>query len=142
MAKRVPFILTEKEFVIVQSFLKKGSAKVREYRRAEILLALHNQLSGRDIVRCFNIAEKTVKRVKDRYRVGGLEKALFDDKRSGRPKKFTPNQRAKITALACSTPPDGRGKWSLSLLRDKSIELKFTPSISRSQVARILKKTK
>ena len=48
---------------------------------------------------------------------------------------------AKITALACSKPPEGRAKWSLRLLADRVIELDFVETISHVSVRNILKKT-
>ncbi|RJY01635.1 IS630 family transposase, partial [Parashewanella spongiae] len=43
-------------------------------------------------------------------------------------------------ALACSTPPEGRCRWTLNLLRDKMIELKYIDNISRTSVHYALKK--
>ena len=36
--------------------------------------------------------------------------------RCGRPLTFDGYQRAQVTALACSTPPEGQSQWSLRLL--------------------------
>jgi putative transposase len=77
----------------------------------------------------------------DQYRENGLQ-ALYDRPRSGRPVKIDGEQRAKITALACSsTPPEGHAEWSLRLLADKVVELDFCEQISHTQVRTILKKT-
>jgi putative transposase len=66
---------------------------------------------------------------------------LQDKPRSGRPVEIDGEQRAKITALACSETPDGRGKWSLRLLAEKIVELELCEEISHTQVGKILKKT-
>jgi transposase len=76
----------------------------------------------------------------EQYREKGLQ-ALHDRPRSGRPIKIDGEQRAKITALACSTPPEGYAEWSLRLLADKAVELDFCEQISHTQVRTILKKT-
>jgi len=76
----------------------------------------------------------------DQYRENGLQ-ALYDRPRSGRPVKIDGEQRAKITALACSTPPEGHAEWSLRLLADKVVELGFSEQISHTHVGTILKKT-
>ena len=57
------------------------------------------------------------------------------------PPKCTGDVEARIIALACSEPPEGRSKWTLRLLSEKSVELKIIDSISHMQVGRILKKT-
>ena len=71
----------------------------------------------------------------------GLEAALTERPRSGTPPTFRGEQRAQITALACSDPPEGHARWSLRLLADKSVELGIVDSISHDTVSEILKKT-
>jgi transposase len=82
----------------------------------------------------------TLSTLADQYRENGLQ-ALYDRPRSGRPVKIDGEQRAKITALACSTPPEGHAEWSLRLLADKVVELDFCEQISHTHVRTILKKT-
>lgn len=142
MPKIIEFQLIEKDYDYLMNFLKKGKAFVREVKRAEVLLLLHNKFETIDIVYTLGVSQPTVTRVRQNYLKGGLEKALYDSKRTGSPRKFSTSDRAKITALACSKAPDGYAKWSLSLLADKLIELKYVESISKAQVGRILKKTK
>ena len=48
---------------------------------------------------------------------------------------------AKLVTLCCSEPPKGYAKWSLRLLADKMVELKYVESISHVAVRSILKKT-
>ncbi len=81
----------------------------------------------------------TVSIWRNKYLENGLD-FLTDQLRTGRPIKFDGEQRAKITALACSETPDGRAKWSLQLLADKAVELEFCESISPSKVREVLKK--
>lgn len=142
MPKIVHFELIEKDYDYLQNFLKKGKAFVREVKRAETLLLLHNQFKTLDIIQTLGVSQATVIRLKRYYLQSGLEKALYDEKRTGSPKKFSETDRAKITALACSKPPEGHAKWSLRLLADKLVELKYVESISKAQTGRILKKTK
>lgn len=59
---------------------------------------------------------------------------LYDQPRSGRPVEIDGNQRAKITALACSEPPQGYARWSLRLLADKVVELEYCDHISLTEV--------
>jgi len=142
MPKIIYYELKEKDYDYLSNFLKKGKAFVREVKRAEALLLLHNQFSVSDIVHTIGVSQPTVTRLRRNYLEGGLERALYDEKRTGSPKKFSPSDRAKITALACSKAPDGYAKWSLSLLADKLVELNYVESISKAQIGRILKKTK
>jgi hypothetical protein len=66
---------------------------------------------------------------------------LADQPRPGRPIKISGEQRAKITALACSEPPEGYERWNLRLLANKVVELGYCEHISHTEVADILKKT-
>ncbi len=61
---------------------------------------------------------------------GGLEDALYDKPRSGQPRKLDCKREAKLRAIACSSLPEGRGRWTLRLLADRLVELKLVESIS------------
>ena len=74
------------------------------------------------------------------YRERGLQ-AIQDQPRSGRSLVIDGQQRAKITSLTCSEPPEGYAQWSLPLLADKAIELGYVEGISHTEVRKILKKT-
>ena len=82
----------------------------------------------------------TVFNIKRRYLAQGLDVALYDRPRPGKPPKIDGAARAKITALACSTAPTGHARWTLRLLADKAVELGFCESISHETVKEVLKK--
>ena len=142
MPKIIKFRLKKKDYEELRKFLSKGRANARELKRAEVLMLHHKGINGKDIYRTLGVSEGRTRRIRKNYKSGGLKKALFDSSRPGKPKKFSPKDRAKITALACSDAPEGYGRWSLSLLAEKLVELKYVESISKAQVGRILKKTK
>lgn len=50
-------------------------------------------------------------------------------------------KEARLTKIACSTPPDGRSRWTLQLLADRLVELNVVDSISADTVGRVQKKT-
>lgn len=94
-----------------------------------------------EIATILSCAVGTVSNVKHRYEHEGLEAALREKPRSGRPVEIDGTQRAKLTALACSTAPTGHARWTLRLLADKAVELGFVEHISHNAVKEILKKT-
>lgn len=49
-------------------------------------------------------------------------------------------KEAQLTKLACSTPPDGRSRWTLQMLADKLVTLEVVDSISADTVGRVQKK--
>ena len=60
---------------------------------------------------------------------------------SARPRIFDGAAEAKLIALACSEPPKGRARWTLSLLEDKVVELNIVAKASDNTIGRTLKKT-
>jgi putative transposase len=71
----------------------------------------------------------------------GLTAALSERPRAGSPPVLTGKQAAFLVALACSTPPAGRHRWTLKLLADRFVELRQIDTISPNTVDRALKKT-
>ncbi len=65
---------------------------------------------------------------------------MEDKPRSGRPIGLSAEQKAQITAIACSEPPKGYARWSLRLLADRIVELQLVERISHTEVGRVLKK--
>jgi transposase len=98
-------------------------------------------LSDAHIADLLHVSRATIHRIRQRFVTGGLNAALEEQPRAGRPKVFSGREAAHITALACSNPPEGQAKWSLRLLADKAVELEYVESISYVTVFNILKKT-
>ena len=86
---------------------------------------------------------RTVARVRKKFAQGGLDAALHRKKPTGRQyRKLDGAQEARLVALACSPPPDGRARWTLKLLADRLVELEVVASVSDETVRRTLKKTR
>lgn len=120
---------------------RKGTEKARKLRRCQILLLSHNGKNDSEIQATLNVSLGTVANIRKRYFKEGLQAALGEKRRSGAPRKFKGREAAKITALACSTPPEGRGRWTLELLADRAVKLELVNEISHMSIHRILKKT-
>ena len=138
--------LSESDHQTLTELLQKGVVSARKLTRARILLMSDEaRASGRKtdvaIAELLSITPTTVKRVRARYQEGGLETALEEQPRSGRPVGISAATRAKVTALACTEAPEGRSQWSLRLLADKIVELAYIDTISYQSVREILKKT-
>jgi len=133
--------LKPKERKLLKQFISKGSEKARKITRCRILLLANEGKTDTQIIEALKVARNTIRTVRFRYVREGLESAINEQPRPGAPKKFTGRQKAKITAIACSEPPEGRNRWTLRLLADKVVELKMVDSISHQTVKRILKKT-
>jgi transposase len=135
-----PLVLKEEEITQLRQMLSSGRHSSREITRAQILLKLHAGGKPTAIAQELFSQPSTVSKIKRRYLSEGLEHALKDAPRSGAPAKITEFHEADITTLACSTPPEGYGKWTVDLLSDKMVQLGYTEGVSPSSVRRILKK--
>src|SRR5262245_5127443 len=86
---------------------------------------------------------QTVARIRKKFVTGGLDAALHRKKPTGRQyRKLDGEQEARLVALACSSPPDGRARWTLQLLAERLVELSVIDSVSDETVRRTLKKTR
>jgi len=119
---------------------RRGRTKARTFQRASALLQLHAGRTLLQIAETLRVSRQSVARWRDRYRQVGLQ-ALDEQPRAGRPIRIDGKQRARITALACSTPPQGRARWTLRLLADRAVELGYCTGLSHTQAREILKKT-
>lgn len=125
----------------LQKIVESGEEKARKITRCRILLLADKGKTDQEISEALNVCLATIFNIRRRYCQGGLERAISEEARSGQPPKFRGKSIAKITALACSKPPEGRAKWSLRLLADRVIELDIVETISYVSVRNILKKT-
>ena len=132
--------LTADDKTILKELLSKGNLKVRVQKRAMGLQMLDKGMTFQEVKEHLNTSHITISKWAKRYPIEGLA-LLYDKPRSGRPIGLSGEDRAKVTALACSKPPEGYARWSLRLLSDRLVELEIVDSISHSEVGRILKKT-
>ena len=133
--------LRKHELRSLTTISKRGTTAARTQTRARILDLLHRHKHPAEIAALLQVSRQTVFNVKRRYLSAGFDAALFDQPRTGRPVRIDGDQRAKVTALACSSPPAGHARWSLRLLADKAVELKYCEAVSHNAVKEILKKT-
>jgi len=139
--------LSAKERKNLLDLVSKGTATARAIMRANVLLAAdENNPDGRKseekIAELFHVHRQTVHNIRKQFAENGLSATLGRKKRETPPvePKITGEVEAKIIALSCSSPPEGKSRWSLRLLADKSVELNFIDSISHEAVGRLLKK--
>ena len=132
--------LSEADRTYLKNLIKKGSLPARQYKRALALLELDRGRTFTEVAETVGVVIQTASTWAKKYQDSGLA-FLTDQARPGRPRGIDGLQRAKITALACSDPPEGYERWSLRLLADKAVELEYVEAISYGEVRRILKKT-
>jgi transposase len=119
--KKLHTVYFEKEeLALVRSILTSGKHQAVVFRRAQILIKAHEGLTDTTIAEHVLCGTRMVASVRKRYCSEGLERALYDDPRSGAPATITNKDEAVIVALACTDPPDGALRWTLDLLVEKA----------------------
>jgi len=127
----------------LQKIVESGKDRARKITRCRILL-LADKTKGKtdeEISDALGVCLTTIFNIRRHYHKEGLERAIQEAARSGQPPRFNGKSMAKITAIACSKPPEGHARWSLRLLADQAVELDIVESISHQSVKNILKKT-
>jgi transposase len=148
MKKKYPVILNDTERDELKRLIAAGTAPARKLTHARVLLKADQGPEGPGwvddaVAEAVEVSQPTVSRVRKQYVEEGLEAAL-----NRRPpnreyhRKLDGKQEARLVALACSEPPEGRARWSLRLLADKLVELEIVEEeVSYQTVRRTLKKT-
>ena len=132
----------------MQRLVSVGQAAARKILHARILLTADQGSDGpawkdEQIAEGLSAHPRTIANIRQRLVEQGLEAAL-DRKKQERPSrecKLDGKAEARLIALRCGEPPQGRMRWTLHLLADKLVELKVVDSVSYETVRRTLKKT-
>lgn len=139
--------LTKAEVEELHLIINKGVHSSQAFRTAYILLncdtgKYSDKVTNEQISKVLKIGMRTIDRVKKKFIEEGFE-AILERRPTRRiyETKSDGDIEAKLVTLCCSEPPKGFGKWSLRLLADKMVELKYVESISHVTVRSILKKT-
>jgi hypothetical protein len=141
--------LSEAERAGLQALINKGKSPARRLLRARILLKADVSEAGegwRDsqIVEALDTNLSMVARVRQQLVEEGLA-AVLSRKQRALPAVapiFDGEKEARLIALACSDPPQGRAKWTLRLLEEKVVELGIVDRASDNTIGRVLKKTR
>ena len=141
MAHKYLVDLTDEEQEYLLDVIRKGKTTARRVARAHVLLRAATGGSDEEIAEALHLGLSTVHRTRQRFVDEGLTAALSERARSGSPPVLTGKQAAFLVALACSTPPAGRRRWTMRLLADRFVELRQIDTISPNTVHRVLKKT-
>jgi transposase len=146
--KKYLVTLTADERQGLTGLVSAGKRSALTITRARILLKADQADGGpawedADIAQALDCSVRTAERVRQRFVERGLEPALGrkPQDRPSRERKFDGAAEARLIALACSQPPEGRARWTLKLLADKLVELEVFESVSDEAVRRVLKKT-
>ncbi len=144
--KRFIVGLTSGEREQLEAMVSKGKGAAYRIKHANILLAADENgpnMKDEDIAKSFRCHRNTVANVRQRFVEQGLDAAV-DRKKRETPavaRKLDGRGEARLIAIACSTPPEGRAKWTMQMLADELVVLSVVDDISDETVRTTLKKT-
>jgi len=130
--------LNEAERTQLAALLGGGKHATRKLKRAQILVAADAGIADEDIANSVSVGGSTVYRTKRRFVEGDLEFALSEEARPGAARKLSGKETALLVATACSSPPQGRKRWTLDLLAGAMVRLTEHEGLSRETVRRRL----
>jgi hypothetical protein len=139
--------LNQDEVIELTSIVKKGSHRSQTYRASYVLLNCDEgefalgKSTNEKICDVLKTDMRTIDRIKRRFVEGGLDRAL--ERATGTrvyEKKVDGDLEAKIVQLCCSDPPEGYAKWTVRMLAEKVVELKYVDCLSHVSVYNTLKK--
>src|SRR5436190_4574405 len=146
--KKYKVTLTAEGRQQLQGLIASGKAAAKKLTHARILLKADAAEGGpgwddQRIADAVEVSTDTIARVRQRFVEHGLEAALTrkQQDRPSRERKLDGRAEARLIALACSAPPQGRKEWTMRLLADKLVELGIVSTVSDEAVRRALKKT-
>jgi transposase len=145
--KKYLVTLTGEERRSLHELTTAGKASVFRQTHARILLKADQADGGpawsdERIAQALDVGLATIARLRQRFVEQGLEAALSRrPHQAHRPRKLDGRAEARLIALACSSPPQGRREWTMRLLADRLVELEVVESVSDETVRRVLKKT-
>lgn len=141
--------LTLEERAELLALIRVGKKAANKLMHARVLLSADEndtklkQKTDEEISNEMHVSSKTVARIRQRFVEEGLESALSRRPHANpKSRKIDGEQEAHLVALCCSTPPEGRSRWTLKLLANKLIALEIIDSVSSTTIGRVLKKTK
>ncbi len=145
MGKPILLHLTAQLRQRLETLIHTGAAPARTQTKARILL-LTDRSQGQHhtdaaIAAALLCSKGTIGNTRRRFVAGGLDAALYERPRTGKPPKITGEVEAQLVLLACSAPPAGQARWTLQLLADQLVCLGWVESLSAVAVHTRLKKT-
>ena len=145
--KRYVVELTTEEQQVLMQLVSKGKAAARKITHARVLLQANESKNGpawtdNQISDAFSLHTNTIHDIRRRFVEDGLQAALVRKKqeRPSRKRIVDGEVEARLIALRCGQPPQGKGRWNLRLLADRLVALEIVPDISHETVRQALKK--
>lgn len=150
MARAKMLALTDREIADLETIIRQRTNQAQIVDRSKMLLYKSRGMTNGEIAERLDVNINTVKLCLNKYKAGGIQRALYDDQRAGRPVEITDDAVAWIIDLACQRPADlgySQELWTLQKLHQhiqKNAETAGYPrlkTIAKPMVQKILQRS-
>lgn len=117
--KPIALELRDGDYEYLRSVIKQRTVQAQIVIRAHILLDKSSGIGTRDIAKVYDLSPSSVQLCINKYKEGGIDRALYDDQRAGRPVEITDDAVSWIISVACQRPADlgySQELWTLKNL--------------------------
>lgn len=146
--RRTYLALSDEDKDYLKTLSKKRTIQAQIVDRAKILLYKSDGMTFSDIAEKLDVSPSTVQLCISKFYEGGIDNALFDTQRPGRPSEITDDAKAWIINIACQRPAElgyAQELWTLPSLHkhiQKHAEEAGYPrlsSVTKSYIQKFLK---
>jgi putative transposase len=123
---------------VLQALVSGGVQQVRVVLRALALLRLAKGVSAPRISEAIPLTPQAIRKVGHRYQEGGLDRALYERPRPGASEVLDDRQKQRLIAMVCSSPPEGRARWTVRLVAEEAVKRKLVPRVGRETIRILL----
>src|SRR3954454_11418521 len=122
----------------LRKLVSSGVQQVRVVLRALALLQLAKGGTAPRIAGVIPLTAQAVRNIGRRYQQGGLERALYERQRPGAAEVLDDSQKQRLIAMVCSSPPEGRARWTVRLVAEEAVKRKLVPRVGRETIRILL----
>lgn len=134
----LPFQLNAHDVKELDTLLHGGVQQVRVILRALALLQLNRGTSAPEVAHTVRLTPQAIRNIAQRYRSGGLVRALFERSRPGATEVLAPSDKLRIIAMACADPPPGAARSTVRLIAEQAVKQKLVPQVGRETIRVLL----
>lgn len=134
----LPFQLRAQDKRALEALLRGGVQQVRVVVRAMALLRLGRGDSAPQVAEVVRLTPPAVRKIAQRYRTGGMARAVFEAPRPGAAEVLAPSDKQRIIAMVCSAPPPGAARWTVRLVAEQAVKRKVVPRVGRETIRVLL----
>ena len=139
MARRpIPIKIKPKDLRQIGQLLRGGIQQVRVVLRALALQQLARGVTAPQVAKTLPLTAKAIRQIAHRYNRDGLDRALYEKQRPGPNQLLDDSQKQRIVAMVCSTPPEGRARWTVRLVAEEAVKRKLVPNVGRETIRILL----